>query len=257
MGQIDKHRFFTMAEAYDQMCQHLVPGYDFLQDEVLRIVAAEGKRDMTVVDLGAGSGVFLEKVLSRWPGANAHWVDYSEDFLSVARQRLARSDGRIRYTQASFEDDWESQVKGQADLILSMSAIHHLENEEKKRLYQRCFDKLAPGGWLFNIDEMKTLHKDGYLANMRYWVRHVQEARNKMVEEQVPYYEKWKSHFDNWELRNVVNVDEPKTKGDDIHAHFVTQVDWLHEIGFADADVYIKYHLWCAIGGRKPPSGKF
>ena len=252
MEQIDKQRFFTMAEAYDRMCQHLVPGYDFLQDEALRIVAADGKRDTTVVDLGAGSGIFLEKVLSRWPDARAHWVDYSEDFLGVAQQRLTRFDGRIAYTQASFEDDWESQVEGQVDLIFSMSAIHHLENKVKKHLYRRCYDKLAPGGWLFNIDEMKTLHKDGYLANMRFWVRHVQEAEGRITEEQMPYYEKWKSHFDNWRLRNVVNVDVPKTKGDDIHECFATQVDWLHEIGFAEADVHIKYHLWCAVGGRKP-----
>ena len=256
MEQIDKHRFFTMAEAYDRMCRHLVPGYDFLQDEVLRIAAANGKHDMTVVDLGAGSGIFLERVLSRWPDARVYWVDYSEDFLSVAQQRLARFDGRVVYTRASFEDDWESQVEGQADLIFSMSAIHHLENDDKKRLYRRCFDKLAPGGWLFNIDEMKTLHKDGYLANMRFWVGHVQDVGSRMQEaedeEQLPYCEKWTSHFSKWEQRNVTNIDVPKVKGDDIHESFVNQVNWLHETGFAEADVYIKYHLWCAIGGRKP-----
>jgi trans-aconitate methyltransferase len=256
MEQIDKHRFFTMAEAYDRMCQHLVPGYDFLQDEVLRIVAADEKHDMTVVDLGAGSGIFLERVLSRWPDARACWVDYSEDFLSVAQQRLSRFNGRVRYVQTSFEDAWESQVEGQADLILSMSAIHHLENGDKKRLYQRCFDKLAPGGWLFNIDEMKTLHKDGYLANMRFWVRHVQDTESRMQEagneEQLLYCKKWTSHFTKWKQRNVANIDVPKVRGDDIHESFVNQVDGLHEIGFAEADVYIKYHLWCAVGGRKP-----
>jgi hypothetical protein len=52
-------------------------------------------------------------------------------------------------------------------------------------------------------------------------------------------------------------VDVPKTKGDDIHESFVNQVDWLHEIGFTEADVYIKYHLWCAVGGRKPPNRAF
>jgi trans-aconitate methyltransferase len=264
MKQIDKHRFFTMAEAYDRMCQHLVPGYNFLQAEVLGIASAGEKRAMTVVDLGAGSGIFLEKALTRWPDAKAYWVDYSEDFLSVARQRLARFDGQVSYVQTSFEDAWESQVEDQVDLIFSMSAIHHLENDDKKRLYQRCFDKLAPGGWLFNVDEMKTLNQDGYLANMRFWVGHVeeagrrmQEAGDKVAEEQRLYYQKWRSHFDNWELRNVVNVDVPKTKGDDIHESFVNQVDWLHEIGFTEADVYIKYHLWCAVGGRKPPNRAF
>jgi hypothetical protein len=55
----------------------------------------------------------------------------------------------------------------------------------------------------------------------------------------------------------VANIDVPKVRGDDIHESFVNQVDWLHEIGFTEADVYIKYHLWCAVGGRKPPNRAF
>ena len=95
MEQIDTQRFFTMAEAYDRMCQHLVPGYDFLQDEVLRITGVDEKTDATIVDLGAGSGIFLEKALSRRPGAKAYWVDYSGDFLGIAHQRLMRRRKRI------------------------------------------------------------------------------------------------------------------------------------------------------------------
>ena len=253
MQQMDKQRFFTMAEAYDRMCQTLVPGYDLLQDEALRITDIGSRPNARVIDLGAGSGILLEKILTRWPDTKVHWVDYSEDFLRVAQKRLSRFANRVRYTHASLEDDWESQIEGQVDFVFSMSAIHHLENENKKRLYERCFDKLAPGGWLFNIDEMKTLHRDGYLANMHFWTRYVEQARDTLPPEQIVYYEKWKSHFDKWALRNVVNVDVPKVKGDDIHECFATQVDWLQEIGFSEADVYIKYHLWCVIGGRKPP----
>lgn len=35
IGQIEKERFFTMADAYNRMTQILVPKYDFLQSEAL------------------------------------------------------------------------------------------------------------------------------------------------------------------------------------------------------------------------------
>jgi hypothetical protein len=136
-----------------------------------------------------------------------------------------------------------------------MSAIHHLEENEKKALYRRCKDILRPGGWFFNIDEMKTLDRDAYLASMHLWVAYVKRMEKELSPDLLPDYQKWKEKFDRWELRNVVNIDKPKTKGDDIHQDFVSQVNWLQEIGFSSADLFIKYHLWCAIGGRKPLAG--
>ena len=257
MGQIDGQRFFSMAEMYDHMCRSLVPKYDFLQDEVLDLLAIAPDEQAVFVDLGAGSGILLEKVLTRWPQATCYWVDYSQDFQQVARKRFerqkpARFGDRVEYILSPIEADWGSQIGGPADAILSMSAIHHLQEDEKKALYRRCLEMLKPGGWFFNIDEMKTMYKDAYLSSMRLWVQHVQEMGQKLPAERQADYARWKEKFDNWELRNVVNVDEAKTKGDDIHQSFTSQVDWLRECGFENADIFIKYHLWCAIGGRKP-----
>lgn len=30
------------------------------------------------------------------------------------------------------------------------------------------------------------------------------------------------------------------------------QVDWLKAIGYENVDIFIKHHLWCLVGGRKP-----
>ena len=57
--------------------------------------------------------------------------------------------------------------------------------------------------------------------------------------------------FDNWKVRNLDNIDVPKTKGDDIHETFTEQINWLNEIGYVNVDLFIKYHLWCLIGGQK------
>lgn len=239
-----------MAETYDRMCQTLVPKYDFLQEEVLDIATMPTPAP-TVIDLGGGSGILLEKVLARYPQAQCTWIDFSENFLTVAQRRLERFAGQVTYIVSPLEAVWELQIHNKVDLVLSMSAIHHLTGDEKQQLYQRIYNILEPGGWFFNIDEMKTVYQDAYVSNMYRWVNYVEQACDSVPAEEMPYYEKWKGHFNNWKIRNVNNVNVPKVKGDDIHQDFATQLIWLKESGFVNVDVFIKYYLWCAIGGQK------
>jgi len=255
MKDDDDQRFFKMAETYDKMAQLLHPRYDLLQDETLNIFSFEGATDPTVIDLGAGSGILLEKVLTRYPDAKCYWVDFSDDFLKIAKERLGRFEEQVEYILSPIEEDWEGEImqgeEERVDAIFSMSAIHHLESEEKKRLYHRCFDILDQSGWFFNIDEMKTIYKDAHLNSFYSWIEHVEDAREDIPRDLKPYYQRWNDHFENWKRRNVDGIDQPKTKGDDIHDSFLKQMEWLREIGFVNVDLFIKYHLWSVIGGQK------
>jgi SAM-dependent methyltransferase len=185
---MEVQRWLTMPEAYDRLCQRLVPQYDWLQAEALRLAALPDDRDTLVVDLGGGSGHFLDKVLATHPRAHACWVDASPAFHEIAARRLAPYAERVRYVISRFEEPWEAQVGAPADLIVSMSAIHHLDSAGKADLYRRCYAALVPGGWFINVDEMATLNRDAYLASLRRWVRHVAEARKQMSPEELPYY---------------------------------------------------------------------
>ncbi len=98
---------------------------------------------------------------------------------------------------------------------------------------------------------MKTLNKDSYISSLYHWINHVEEGKSITPENELPFYDKWKYHFDNWKIRNVDNIDKPKSKGDDLHEVFSLQMDWLKEIGFSNVDIFIKYYLWCAVGGQK------
>ena len=251
MNKIDEQRFFTMAEAYDKMAPKLVPHYDFIQNEMIRSLGIKNFENPVIIDLGAGSGIFIEKVLETNSAAVCYWVDYSEDFLRVAKSKLSKYGDKVEFVLVPLDKPWESHLSRQPDFIFSMSSIHHLENDKKKALYSRCFDVLADGGWFINIDEMKTLNNDSYLYSLQHWVNHVEESKANTSEDEMHFYDKWKYHFDNWKIRNVDNIDQPKSKGDDLHEVFTFQMDWLKEIGFSNVDVFIKYYLWCAIGGQK------
>lgn len=252
MNPSDRQRFSQMADNYDQLAPRLVPMYDFLQDEMIRQADLASIDRPRVVDLGAGSGRFLEKVLIQCPHATCWWVDSSESFLDVAFRRLGRFAGRVTYVIAPIEGDWPRRIDAPVDAIFSMSAIHHLESSEKRAAYAAAFDALHPGGWFINTDEMRTLDDESYRASLQFWARSVDRAYTTLPEDLTLPASQWKHHFDNWKRRNIDAFNQPKTKGDDLHEPFVDQVRWLRDIGYERADVFIKYHLWCAIGGRKP-----
>jgi cyclopropane fatty-acyl-phospholipid synthase-like methyltransferase len=225
--------------------------YDWLQQTMLGVLSIETRAAGCLVDLGAGSGIFLEKALQRNPDLHGVWVDSSPAFMAVAQRRLAAFADRMCYVLCPLEGPWEEQITEPVRAITSMSAIHHLESAEKRALYQRCFTALAPGGWFLNCDEMCTISPEAYLNSLHAWVNYVDAARDRLSPEQIAEYERWLSHFSRWKVRNIEHVDEPKHKGDDLHESFLTQLSWLQEIGFTGVDLFAKYQLWSIIGGRK------
>ena len=247
-----ENRFSAMARVYDKMAPKLVPQYNFLHDELLGLLSFSLPSNLCLVDLGAGSGRLIERILAADLVKKCYWVDSSQDFLAVAKSRLETYGDRVEYILSPLEDDWASHIPENVDAIVSMSAIHHLESNEKSFLYARCFDKLISGGWFFNIDEAKTLYGDSYLSSLRYWVRYVDQKKEALAEQELPDYTEWNVHFTKWKERNLDCADRPKSKGDDIHESFMTQLGWLDKAGFVNVDVFVKFHLWCMMGGRKP-----
>ena len=71
MTTADQQRFITMAQDYDRMAPKCVPMYDWLQEEMLRLLRVEEMGAGYLVDLGAGSGTFLEKALARRPSSSS------------------------------------------------------------------------------------------------------------------------------------------------------------------------------------------
>jgi len=249
--QIEQDRFFNIAEIFDRVAQKVVPQYDFLQDEVIRFLNYPKEKYLNIIDLGAGSGILLEKFLLEYPNSNCYWVDYSPDFLRIAKQRLARFGERVKYILCEIEEDWGKTLEIEPDLIISMSTIHHLEDLEKKALYAKCLKILKRGGWFVNIDEMKTLNLQAYKNSLLIKERYALEAHKLIDPDTLPYYNDYLEHLKKWKVRNIVNFNLPKQKGDDLHASFIEQLKWLDEIGFQNTDIIIKYHLMHVITGQK------
>jgi tRNA (cmo5U34)-methyltransferase len=116
-----------------------IPRYQHLQATLALATGAIAAG--SVLDLGAGTGETLARVLERHPAARAVALDESPRMLQVARTRLAAHD--VTFVVADLLDPLPA---GPFDLIVSALAIHHLEAAGKATLFGRIAAALVPGG---------------------------------------------------------------------------------------------------------------
>jgi SAM-dependent methyltransferase len=239
------------AVGYDASAERVHPHYRALQDEILALLPLEKDGNGLVVDLGGGSGRLMERILDRFPRATGFVIDQSEPFLALAERRLERLGARAACIQVRLQDDWTAALPASAPqpiALVSMSAIHHLEPAEKRALYQRCHDVLAPGGVLLNGDEVRPAGDPEYFAKLSAWGEHM---RRSMTTGVIP--PAFHAALEAWIERNVARFGEPKQSGDDCHETIETQLGYFRAAGFAAADCPWHREMWAVLRGVKSP----
>lgn len=235
-----------LAAAYSASAEHVHPYYLEMQDIVLDHLPYESDAPFFLVDAGGGSGRLVERVLDRFSQARALVLDQSESFLELARQRLAPSGNRVHFNHARLQDDWTGQLPRTPDAIVSMSAVHHLDHDEKRAFYQRCYDALAPSGILINADEVRAVGADTYLAQLKTWAAHMQRGIDAG---QIP--EPMAEAIRKWRNRNIDQFGAPKQSGDDCHETVARQLNMLRASGFAKVEVPWHKEMWAVMLGIK------
>lgn len=74
------------AQHYDALRRTLIPCYDLFYGTVITLIEAHGvDENARILDLGAGTGLLSEHILTRWPQAHIHLLDGSEAMVAQAR----------------------------------------------------------------------------------------------------------------------------------------------------------------------------
>src|SRR3954468_22637709 len=133
MSESSTYRWNTSgaAEAYDAAAPTIHPYYEKVQDEILGLLPSSAEQSLVLADIGGGSGRLAERVLERFGGAVVTVVDQSEPFLALAERRLTRFAPRVTFVKTRLQDNLAAKLTNRPDVIVSTSAIHHLEPEEK------------------------------------------------------------------------------------------------------------------------------
>ena len=153
----------------------LIPCFDGFYGNAIEVlcdwVAPEHAR---VVDLGAGTGLFSAMAAEALPDASFRLLDLSPDMLAQATARFAgTANGRIETRVFDLASD---DLEGPWDLVISALAIHHLGDEDKRALFRRIHDALAPGGLFVNAEQVLGATPEIDERYVRRWHEAIREA---------------------------------------------------------------------------------
>ena len=105
-----------------------------------------------LMDVGGGSGAFLEAALRRSSGLSAMLVDLPE-VIPAARDRFDHGNlqGRVTFWPQSFRD---GALPGGADAVSLVRVLYDHDDATVEALLARVFDALPPGGRLILSEPM-------------------------------------------------------------------------------------------------------
>jgi len=208
--------FNDSIEYYDDWMEKALPNYADLFGTAIELIPFEPGAPIDVLDLGAGTGLFSKHVLGKYPKANFMLYDLAEKMLGVARRRFEKNAQQFQYTVRDFR---KIQGAQEYDLIISSLSIHHLEDEEKRKLFGRIYTLLRKGGIFLNVDQIRG--GTDYLREL-YWNHWLTQVRRAgFSEERIQE-----------SIGRRIPYDRDALLGDQLH--------WLKDVGFGNVDCVYK-----------------
>lgn len=219
--------FDQSVEYYDNWMKRALPSYDEIFRTALELIPFNSENVIEVLDLGAGTGLFSEHVFKKYPHAKSTLCDLAPKMLDVARERFRKYPEQFEYLVKDYR---ELNSENRYDLVISSLSIHHLEDEEKRRLFKQVYRALKDSGVFINVDQIK-----GPTPEMQelYWENWLKKIREKGAAE------------------DQIQASIQRRREYDKDATLTDQLAWLSETGFVNVDcVYKNYFIGVFFAGK-------
>jgi ubiquinone/menaquinone biosynthesis C-methylase UbiE len=146
------------ADRYDTQVEVLFKGTaNAMRRQALpplfEIFSGRDQRTLRLIDVGCGTGRFLDLVKQAWPLLPALGLDLSESYIRHARRQLRRR-RRVAFVVANAE---ALPVPDRSvDAITNIFTMHELPPPVRRAVVRECARALKPGGRLVLIDSLQT-----------------------------------------------------------------------------------------------------
>ncbi|RUS48352.1 class I SAM-dependent methyltransferase [Cohnella sp. AR92] len=216
-------QFDAAAKDYDRERKQLIPCFDDFYGTAASLVPSSGK-PLSILDVGAGTGLLTSFLLPRLPDATYTLIDFSEKMLEQARERFKGTDANIRYVMGDYS---KHPFEEKFDWIVSSLSIHHLSDEEKRNLFAKLHGITNDGGGFVNADQ----------------------AAGESVFFDELYRSRWEASIAASGLaESAIEASRARRKLDR-NANAWDQVKWLKQAGYSEADCVYKFYdfaVFCA-----------
>ena len=215
--------FNSSAKEYDKQRKELLPLFNEFYGTAIEVmdVIEDGK----VLDLGAGTGLLTEWAMKKSPKATYTLVDIAEDMLVVARERF-KGCNNVNFQLYDYREGMGDE---KYNSIISSMSIHHLDYNEKSRLYKDIFNSLEEGGVFVNADQVKGEDDESEEIQKKYQLDYIENSSISREEKDKTY--------------DRIKLDKMDTMSD--------QISMLKDAGFKSVDIYYKFYNYIVFRCRK------
>ncbi|MBU1152098.1 class I SAM-dependent methyltransferase [Patescibacteria group bacterium] len=148
MNSIQAHFSKTISD-YDTIVDNIVFKNDELHKELIKAIPFNENKEISVLDLGCGTGHGMKLLANQFPKAQITGIDFSPIMINKAQKNLSAFSDRIELLEADFNDHKPSK---KFDVIISAIAIHNIPHEQKRSLFTKIFNSLNDNGVFVNAD---------------------------------------------------------------------------------------------------------
>lgn len=120
--------------------------------ELHEIFAGKDQRKLRLLDIGCGTGRFLDAVKQAWPRLPVLGLDLSEAYLHHARRHLKRWSW-VRFAVGNAETI--PLPDSSQDAVTSIFTLHELPPDVRRSVIAECARVLKPGGRLILMDSLQ------------------------------------------------------------------------------------------------------
>ena len=142
------------------------------------VFAGRDQRKLSILDIGCGTGRFLDFLKQAWPRLPALGIDMSEPYARYARRHLKRW-SRIKLAVGNAES-LPVPDKSQ-DAVTSIFLFHELPPKVRRIVFRECARVLKPGGRLVLVDSLQCGDQPDYDGLLELFPQNYHE----------PYYESY------------------------------------------------------------------
>ena len=152
------------ADRYDTQVEVLFKGTaNAMRRQVLpqlfEVFAGYDQRTLRLIDLGSGTGRFLDLVKQAWPRLPVLGLDLSEAYIRHARRHLRRW-SRLGLLVANAEAI--PAPDNSVEAVTSTFMVHELPPSARQAVLKECARVLKPGGRLILLDSLQSGDEPAY-----------------------------------------------------------------------------------------------
>ena len=167
-----EEQFNLIAEEYDSGRKKFIPCFNDFYKMTTKLITSNIKDPQRIIDLGAGTGLLTYFWYQQYPNAEYVLVDIADEMLNVARKRFHQL-VNITYQVENYINKLPDDF---FDTVISALSIHHLEDEEKIKLFSRIYDRLPDGGLFINYDQFCAGQSEMNQWFDTYWENQLSES---------------------------------------------------------------------------------